>query len=745
MKSLKLVIPVIGILLLSVPSPGLTEEAKEGKKEVEGEKVIKLKEMVVKEEMIYEPQKSEVKIADSTTQIGETPVDVIQHEVGIDIQRRSLMTPKSKMFRLRGFDSEKTLITLDGRPINGSGVYGGYQIDWSMMQLEDIEKIEIIRGATSAEFGNTIGGVINLVTKEPTEKFECNFNYGYKRWQTYQFKGFLSGKFNPFDLQSNYKPFGFTLGGHYLETNGYLRNSEVRRKAFSPSLYYYFSGGGKLKAGLRYSEGRFETPVTNFRDNTDYNDNYPSSKGHMLVGPGVRPASGTVEALESLGLSGVVYGDDSYFWKKRYEWDVALDKKFLDIDWEARFYYNYEDREDKYYARGTVGDTRKGDLIFKKDCPPDDSWGWKLKATKMFRRHRLKIGIEGNNLGYGGVDYEYTDQNYLMGPSGVDEPDQHEVIRLHSAFFSDRYSLLDNLDIYLGLRFDDYNADDYSAAGIGGAHSDHFHRFSPKFGIYYHPALNIGTFFTFARTAKFPIVPKHYWYYVGLQPGMCFGPPGRQQCYDFERPRLKYEEADQYEFGINYTGIRDTEISLKYYHYNVDNYLRWIFGYPRSRVVYNMDEVKIRGIELAIDGRLYRDFYGYANWAWQETHIRGSILADNSMSDLGFPENKINFGLKYQPKKDCLAKIDFKYVDSREEAVGPIELKGWTAGPPGERPMDMPTLTSYWLVNVLVKYPVNDYGTVYVGCENLLNENYEETYGFRMPERMLYGGVEFKF
>ena len=47
MKSLKLIILLIGILVLLIPSLGLTEEAKEGKEELEGKKVFKLEDVVV--------------------------------------------------------------------------------------------------------------------------------------------------------------------------------------------------------------------------------------------------------------------------------------------------------------------------------------------------------------------------------------------------------------------------------------------------------------------------------------------------------------------------------------------------------------------------------------------------------------------------------------------------------------------------------------------------------------------------
>ncbi|WP_024544898.1 TonB-dependent receptor [Picosynechococcus sp. NKBG15041c] len=67
---------------------------------------------------------------------------------------------------LRGANnSSQTLILLDGRPINrfDSGAF-----DLSTLTTDNVERIEVIPGGGSALFGsNAIGGVINIVTRQP--------------------------------------------------------------------------------------------------------------------------------------------------------------------------------------------------------------------------------------------------------------------------------------------------------------------------------------------------------------------------------------------------------------------------------------------------------------------------------------------------------------------------------------------------------------------------------------------------
>lgn len=60
-----------------------------------------------------------------------TVPDALDKTSGLDIQSRSILTPKSDQVRIRGFEEKRSLIMLDGRPLNGTGVMGAQFVDWS--------------------------------------------------------------------------------------------------------------------------------------------------------------------------------------------------------------------------------------------------------------------------------------------------------------------------------------------------------------------------------------------------------------------------------------------------------------------------------------------------------------------------------------------------------------------------------------------------------------------------------------
>ena len=67
---------------------------------------------------------------------------------------------------MRGMSQSGVLVMVDGMSVN-NGYTGG--TNWAAIPVNTIERIEIVRGASSAIYGsNAMGGVVNIITKQST-------------------------------------------------------------------------------------------------------------------------------------------------------------------------------------------------------------------------------------------------------------------------------------------------------------------------------------------------------------------------------------------------------------------------------------------------------------------------------------------------------------------------------------------------------------------------------------------------
>uniref|UniRef100_UPI0013C33B35 TonB-dependent receptor plug domain-containing protein n=1 Tax=Azohydromonas sediminis TaxID=2259674 RepID=UPI0013C33B35 len=84
---------------------------------------------------------------------------------GLSLQGRTI--GGRKVLSIRGMDSKQTLFLVDGKRVGASdGVMGhsDYQYDW--IPMNDVERIEVVRGPLSALYGSeAMGGVVNVITR----------------------------------------------------------------------------------------------------------------------------------------------------------------------------------------------------------------------------------------------------------------------------------------------------------------------------------------------------------------------------------------------------------------------------------------------------------------------------------------------------------------------------------------------------------------------------------------------------
>jgi iron complex outermembrane receptor protein len=93
--------------------------------------------------------------------------EILQFAPGVDVRRLDRQRYAVGVRGLLGVFSDRTLILIDGRPAT-IPIYGTTHWETLPIIMEDIERIEIVRGPVGAAWGaNAFTGAINIITKKP--------------------------------------------------------------------------------------------------------------------------------------------------------------------------------------------------------------------------------------------------------------------------------------------------------------------------------------------------------------------------------------------------------------------------------------------------------------------------------------------------------------------------------------------------------------------------------------------------
>ena len=79
------------------------------------------------------------------------------------LQLREVLGKSGFELSLQGMSSDQVLVLIDGLPITAST---GSTVDLSQYLLDEVERIEVVKGASSAQYGSSaMGGVVNVITR----------------------------------------------------------------------------------------------------------------------------------------------------------------------------------------------------------------------------------------------------------------------------------------------------------------------------------------------------------------------------------------------------------------------------------------------------------------------------------------------------------------------------------------------------------------------------------------------------
>ena len=209
--------------------------------------------------------------------------DLLRSEQGI-VVRDLLSNGKSAQVDLRGFGEAaayNNLVLVDGRRVNEIDLSG---VDWTQIPLDQIERIEIVRGTGSVLYGdNAVGGVINIITKTPSDRFAASAGIvagSYSRNKDYA------------SVSGSHGPLAASLYGSYDAARGYRENNLYRAKDGGGKIVYDIAQFLSVNLSGSYHEDNYGLPgpltkeqlFVNRRASLDPLDKAHTQDGYLKLG-----------------------------------------------------------------------------------------------------------------------------------------------------------------------------------------------------------------------------------------------------------------------------------------------------------------------------------------------------------------------------------------------------------------------------------------------------------------------------
>ena len=614
---------------------------------------------VTLEEIVVTATKTEKKVEDAPGSITivtqedlkkqniETVDDAFETLSGIFVKRNKGLTDTTASVRMRGFYGDQyTLVLLDGQPLNDA--YSG-GLEWGMLPVSNIERIEVIRGAASALYGgNAMGGVINIITKTP-KKLELQANAGYGTNATVKY-GLSAG--NRF-----WDRLSLSVGFDGIQTNGYVT---------TPVAQTISSGNGNVGGGYPMSDqygfptrwivgdkgkNGAEDQRFNGKASFDFSDtgkvSFTGIWGHheydygppntymgtlgtnstyAIVGPGQRARFRPSDFISYTGMGQNETGIYTLSFEEvigpvkvhAQAGAVIVNDRYTQPSGTGLYYY------DNSPGTMKVTESKAWPIELRGDLPIGKSHILTMGAS--FRLDTSDTD-DYNIPFYRSYNSKGSSTFYSGGKS-----------QTYGVFAQDEWKVFDPLTLYLGLRYDWWKV--YSgASGVPGSEieyeSNKESEFSPKLAVVWKALTN--------TTLRGSV-------------GHAFRPPNLYELFrtwtssgiTYEsNPNLKPETVWTYEAGVDqYFFDKRTRVSLTGYRNDIDDmiYYRTV-GSTKTRT--NAGQAMTYGLELELSQKITNWLTLWGNFTYTDAKITESPTdpASEHKQVTGIPKYTWNLGM----------------------------------------------------------------------------------------------------
>lgn len=198
----------------------------------------------------------------------------------------NLINSHGKGVQLQGLDPAYTTIMIDGNPLIGRE---GGTLDLDRINLSNIKRIEIIKGAASSRYGSTaLAGVINIITDEPINTFGLNTGFKYEQCRAYSLNAVISNNLFDNNLKNSFSTdYSYNDGYSNNDLNLGLIIPKSHNLIFQNTATMYFPGEIKSNVFARYNYLKQENSYTSNNNGISTKTNDEGILNDLMLGAAI--------------------------------------------------------------------------------------------------------------------------------------------------------------------------------------------------------------------------------------------------------------------------------------------------------------------------------------------------------------------------------------------------------------------------------------------------------------------------
>jgi len=632
--------------------------------------------------------------------IQELPVqnvdELLRNIAGVYVNRSWGIFSQNSSVTMRGIDaSARVLVLVDGVPLNKSA---GGSINWHLISVNNIERIEVIKGPASAIYGNNaMAGVINIITKNPKKAIQGEVGLLASSYNSFGGSFNLSGT----NVKKN-KGFSWSINSFYRQGDGYILEPEEARDSTDVKanlMEYNISGKLAYKFNKRH---KIEIGVQNYDD---------------LRGQGRK----VYEEYGDYMSVNITYFRTSY--------QGMINKTVLN----AHIFYQIENE----YKQSESISTNSGKYKLSDRESRKDDYGLWFNATTYFSDNNiLTYGIDLKQ-GKADVTNTYITSTDVLIYSGI--------LDFYGVFVQDELKLLnDKLNLVVGARFDYAKyykgqlivENPTSNTGFVTPFDEDFinskwNSFSPKIALKYKFNKSNSAYISYSKGFMPPKLDD-------------LSKSGKiNKGFKLANPELGPEYISNYEIGFNFIFFKKLSVEPSIY-YSLGKDFQYFVGTGDSvdtggdelKPVFqrrNISDVEIIGVELSANYYLLKNLNISANYTYNQSTIKEFTKPETYDKDITgnflieVPKHMVNVGFGWK-NKYFNTTVSYNYISSQwYDDENTIEI------------------SEYDIIDLQLSREFAKNFYVSVNIQNILDNEYVDRKGLLSPGRFITGEIKFKF